>query len=284
MSSFIITAGAIKLEISLEEVEKLHIHEEIIPGMLEKLIKKIREDNVFKDPIIVDKKTLVVLDGMHRVAAAKALGFKYIPVCLVDYDDPAIELHAWARGVRGLALGELLNLLKDKYAIREIGDLGEGLSLLEQRKIIALITDGSSSYGVVGETGDIKLLYDEIKKIEQLIERAGGEVSYYTEREAIDKARSSEISAAIIPPRITKDEVRAVALRGEVFVHKATRHIIPSRPMNISVPLDWLSGSIPIDVARRNLVELLQRKTVKRLPPGTVLDRRYDEELFVFVD
>lgn len=284
MSSFIISAGAIRLEISLEDVDKLYIHEEIIPEMLDKLIRKIGEDKVFKDPIIVDKKTLVVLDGMHRVAAAKALGLKYIPVCLVDYDDPAIGLYAWARGVRNISLNDVLSLLKGKYVIEEVGDPNEGLALLEERKIIALITDGKTCYGIVSEASDIKSMYDEVKKIERLVEGAGGEVSYYTENEAISKARSSEISAAIIPPRITKEEVRAVALRGEVFVHKATRHIIPSRPMNISVPLDWLYGTHPLDVARKSLVEYLQKKSIRRLPPGTVLDRRYDEELFVFAD
>ena len=69
----------IALELRLYEVEKLHIHEEIIPESVEKLIKAFKEDTYAKHPILVDKETLVVLDGMHRTWAFKHLGYKLIP-------------------------------------------------------------------------------------------------------------------------------------------------------------------------------------------------------------
>ncbi|MEM0199391.1 MAG: ABC transporter ATP-binding protein, partial [Desulfurococcaceae archaeon] len=88
--------------------------------------------------------------------------------------------------------------------------------------------------------------------------------------------------AALISPVIRKNEVRAVALRGEVFVHKATRHVIPARPLNINVPLEWLSGKYDVNEVKRMIAEYLASRRIKRLPPGTVLDRRYEEELYVF--
>jgi hypothetical protein len=55
------------LKISIEEVGRLHIHEEIIPDVVDKLAAKIQVDGLFTNPIMVDEKSLVVLDGMHRV-------------------------------------------------------------------------------------------------------------------------------------------------------------------------------------------------------------------------
>ncbi|MEM2025578.1 MAG: hypothetical protein QXW94_04735 [Desulfurococcaceae archaeon] len=73
MSSIVayeITTPIIALKITLNEVDKLYIHEEILEKRKSWLVNKIRADNFFKDPIIVDEKTMVVLDGMHRVAAS----------------------------------------------------------------------------------------------------------------------------------------------------------------------------------------------------------------------
>ncbi|MEM4748547.1 MAG: ABC transporter ATP-binding protein, partial [Thermosphaera sp.] len=129
---------------------------------------------------------------------------------------------------------------------------------------------------------DIKSIYDWIKRVENALKDKGYEVKYVTEEEAFELAKSGQVVASLITPVITKEEVRSVALRGEVFIHKATRHIVPARPMNVRVPLEWLDGSIPLDRARKLLTDYLERRRIRTLPPGTVLDRRYDEELFVF--
>lgn len=59
------------MEITLGELYRLHIHEEIIPEKTAELVEKIPHDGVFIHPIIVDRDSYVVLDGMHRVAAAR---------------------------------------------------------------------------------------------------------------------------------------------------------------------------------------------------------------------
>jgi len=293
--AYVIQAPAAVLKITLVEVDKLYIHEEIIPRILSWLAEKIVKDGVFKDPIIVDEKTLVVLDGMHRVAAAKELGFKYIPVCLVDYDNPNIGLYAWGRVVRvkeaaraaykdpdsaERAIRDSLSLLG--YRLVRVASLEAGREALARRELSALLVFPSGFLGAKAATRDIKLIYDGIKRVEQVLENRGFEVGYYTESDAVDLVSKGEAVAALIPPTITKDEVRSVALRGEVFIHKATRHVIPARPLGIDVPLDWLTGRYSLEEARKMLVDHLSRRKIKRLPPGTVLDRRYEEELYVF--
>jgi len=156
------------------------------------------------------------------------------------------------------------------------------LELLKARRFVVAVTDGSSVLGVLSPSSDIKTIYDWVEKIEHALKNSGFDLGYVTEEEALEKAREGEVTVSLITPTITKEEVRKVALRGEVFAHKATRHIVPARPMNVKVPLGWIDGSIALDEARRRLTEYLGKRQIKTLPPGTVLDRRYDEELFVF--
>lgn len=293
--AFTIETPSINLKVTIEEVNKLYIHEEIIPRILEWLVEKIKRDGVFKDPIIVDEKTLVVLDGMHRVAAAKELGFKYIPVCLVDYDSPSIKLYAWSRVVKlkestRTAFRELEDasrVVVDSlsglgYRLVRVPGVEAGFAMLDRREIAVLVVTPTSIIGARHVSRDIKYLYDTVKRVETALENKGFEVGYYPERDSIELVSRGEAVAAVIPPVIRKEEVRTVALRGEVFVHKATRHVIPARPMNIRVPLDWLIGSLSIEEVRDLLYEHLSRMSYKRLPPGTLLDRRYEEEVYYF--
>lgn len=283
----------ITLKVTVREVNKLYIHEEIIPSILYWLVEKIKRDNVFKDPVIVDEKTMVVLDGMHRIAAVKELGFKYIPVCLVDYDNPSIGLYSWSRVIKiksreayrdfdeaGRVMLDALNRLG--YRLVSVPGLNAGSEMLARRELVGLLVLGKSLIGVKSNTRSIKSIYDSVKRIEEALMHRGFEISYYTEKDSLDLVEKGEAVAALMPPTITKSEVRAVALRGEVFVHKATRHVIPARPLDINIPLDWLTGSYSLNEVEKMLVEWLLRRRVKRLSPGTVLDRRYEEELYVF--
>ncbi|MEM4717714.1 MAG: ParB N-terminal domain-containing protein [Desulfurococcaceae archaeon] len=282
----------IVLKISIEEVNKLHIHEEIIPSILKQLVEKIRKDNVFKDPIIVDEKTLVVLDGMHRVAASKELGLKYIPVCLIDYDNPNVGLYTWVRVVKYKKTmtrdqeslrKEILDVINRRgYRQVYIPSMDAGHEMLSRRELVSLLVLGRSYIGIRSRTHDIKLIYDELKNIEEAIIHRGFSIEYHTEKDALELVNTGEAISAIIPPVIRKDEVREISLRGEVFIHKATRHVIPARPMGINLPLEYLTSKYTINEALDRLLSILSNRALKVLPPGSILDRRYDEELYVF--
>ncbi|RLI47884.1 hypothetical protein DRO61_07260, partial [Candidatus Bathyarchaeota archaeon] len=96
---FRVSHPKIELELQLYEIEKLHIHEEIITESAEKLIKTFKDDEYAKHPILVDKETLVVLDGTHRIWAFKHTGYKLIPVCFMDYKNPNIIVKSWFRTI-----------------------------------------------------------------------------------------------------------------------------------------------------------------------------------------
>jgi len=281
--AFTILHPDIRLEIKLEEVKKLHIHEEVIPDILHKLTEEIRADDYFKHPVIVDSKTLVVLDGMHRVAAAENLGCRFIPVCLVEYENPNILVGCWCR-----VINHSSNLEKLVNSVRELGftikecQRDTACKLVNERKATTSILSRSKCFAVDGSQKTIKEIYDAIKQIEFKLQSKGYSVGYDTENDAKDKVSSGKVLSTLIVPNVSKKDVVTVALRGEVFAHKTTRHVIPVRPLSVNVPLEWLRGKLSIKKVNETLVKHLSKKRVKRLPPGQVLDRRYEEELYIF--
>lgn len=73
-----------EFKIALLPIDALKPHEKGSPLYLRLLEQEILQDGVLKYPIIVDKESKVILDGMHRWLALKKLGCKLIPVLLVD--------------------------------------------------------------------------------------------------------------------------------------------------------------------------------------------------------
>ncbi len=280
---YLISHPWLKLEIKLEEIKKLYIHEEIIPRIVEWLSVEIKR-GIYKHPVIVDKETLVVLDGVHRVAALQHLGYKLIPVCLVNYSNPSIRVESWFRTIEnGQKTGE--NVRKDLeesgYNLQEIVDNELKRKMCDREIIIGIVTS-RKCYGIPGKIESIKEIYEYIKQLERNLRSVGYNIGYETESDAVNKVKSGKALAAIIAPRITKRDVVTTALSGEMFVHKSTRHVIPARPLFVNVPIEWLN--MDSKEANKLLLEHLSKKKLRRLPTGQTLDRRYKEELYVFSD
>jgi hypothetical protein len=84
---------------ALVETATLLPHEQVEQERLLILVKQIESDGALHSPVIVDRNSMVILDGHHRVKALKLLGCALTPVYLVDYSDPSIRVTQW-RDVR----------------------------------------------------------------------------------------------------------------------------------------------------------------------------------------
>ncbi|MEM3420853.1 MAG: ParB N-terminal domain-containing protein [Candidatus Hadarchaeum sp.] len=281
---FKLEAQGLEIEIGIKPVGGVYIHEEIIPRMLDQLILDMKQNAEVRNPIVVDRNTSVVLDGMHRVAAIKKLGCRYLPACLVDYRSPRIQVGCWYRVVQDwVSDARLLNIFISLGLSVEPSSFDSALNELEARRATAALFTARNCHLIRAPKTDIVESYRWVKRFESIAEEQGLHIGYEMEHDAEWQVRSGKCSAALLVPRTTKDEVIRTALSGMVFTHKTTRHILPARPVNVNVPLDWLMGEKPMEEVERLLVEYLSGKKVMRLSKGSFYDgRRYDEELLVF--
>lgn len=79
--------------------QKLKPHEQIRKHYLIKLARQIGRDGLIKKPIIVDRKTMVILDGHHRFNSSKILGWQSIPAFLVNYHSRKITVGSWRKNL-----------------------------------------------------------------------------------------------------------------------------------------------------------------------------------------
>ncbi len=281
---FTLATPRLELKLGLEELAKVKIHEEIIPELLDALMREIRSDGEMRHPVIVDASTLVVLDGMHRVAALRELGCAYLPVCLVDYRNPHIHVGSWYRSVRGEAdAAELLEAMTSLGLKAAPSSSEAALQALDERSASFALLTKEGCHLLKGEGRSIRESYAWVKRAEDVLRGKGLEVRYEAERDAKRMVDSGEAIAALATPKAKKEEVIAAALRGEPFAHKTTRHVVPARPMGVDVPLEWLLGGRPLREANELLLRRLSERRVRRLPKGSELEgRRYEEELWVF--
>jgi hypothetical protein len=120
--------------------------------------------------------------------------------------------------------------------------------------------------------------------LEKEMVKKGYAVEYLSETVALERLKSKDATFVISLPIFAKQEIRECGLRGDLLPHKATRHVIPSRPLRIDVPLRMLRDTtVSLTEADHQLHELLARKHMEIRPPGSIMEgRRYDEELLVF--
>jgi hypothetical protein len=80
------------VEVREVALELLREHEQIEPQRLSQIIEEIRREGTLRHPILVDKRSGVILDGHHRFRAYKELGFATIPCVLVDYRSDIVSV------------------------------------------------------------------------------------------------------------------------------------------------------------------------------------------------
>lgn len=279
-----IPLGDVALEIALIPTGRLRLHEETIPELTEEIASSIEREKVLKNPIMVDKSSYVVLDGMHRVEAAKRVGCGRVPACLVDYFHPAVKVGVWYRAIDGESLTETVEALasKLKLRLRESSLRGAEEALSRGLASASFLTKGKCF--IVEGKGGLKEAYRIVKLLEEGLVKVGKKVGYETEVDAKNKLLHGKVKMVMAVPPVRKEDVVSFGLSGSPFPHKVTRHVVPARPMRVNAPLSLLKDkSLSLEEASALLAKSLSGRRVRRIPPGSMFEgRRYEEEIFLF--
>lgn len=277
-----ISSSNLSFRISMVDVDELKPHEEVIDPIVGSLANEILSQGQLRDPLIVDREDYVILDGMHRFSSLKLLKCRFIPCCLVDYDSAQIKVGSWFRLFKvdeAESLAEILLREAELNYSRQHLDLGA----MNYNSLAIILTKNGAEFSLPQPMDPIERVRTAVS-LEKAMVKKGHAVTYLSEIVAVQRLKSGEVNFVISVPIFTKRQIREFGLKGRLLPHKVTRHVIPSRPLGIDVPIQLLTEpTISREEADRKLGELLAGRRVDRKPPGSVVGgRRYEEELLVF--
>ena len=282
--------------ISIVPIDKLYIHEMIIESEKRRIKKLIERAGTVWAPLPVARadEGWVIMDGMHRRAALKEMGVRYVPVFTVGYEEfrvgsktYKVDLKCWHR-----VLGGEFDVDEFRKAIR--GKFEEVKGRVGERAFAALLTDNERL--ALGPAGSILEMNRRLGELEVLLESLGYVLEpdplkrsslrrwmwFELEERALNMLRSGEIKAVLEVPRLKPEDVISVAVsasndQDKVFIRKTTRHVIPMRPFNVEVPLSQLDRDVTEEVRSK-----LRGMRMWVWDSGVMLDRYYNEPVAIF--
>ncbi|RLE88508.1 MAG: hypothetical protein DRJ96_00145 [Thermoprotei archaeon] len=257
----------LELTVTVRRIEELRPHEEVVPSYLEELKAAFRRSIYQRNPIIVDATSGVILDGTHRWAAMKALGYKWITVCEVDYSNPLVLLDRWARRYRVEGSCELSSLLK--------GFSSEPVKPEEVGKRDLAVIHAGEAYRI--EYAELTDAYAKLRELEERLTSLLGKGPTYVPG---DSALQGGEGILVLPPTPLKREILEIARSGVLLPPKSTRHMVPARPLGVNVPLKLLARE---HVDPELLGEVLRQRRPVLLKAPVSLDREYKEVVLYFM-
>jgi hypothetical protein len=235
-------------DLRLVSTGRIRFHEHPERTRTLRLVDRLRRERTLRNPPIVaslEDGVYILLDGANRVSAFREIGWSHVPVQVIDYGDPSVELRGWHHL---LLEGKSLDL-RDAYArlpgtrVERIGD-GALATLLELRGVFAaLVDDRTTAWGVFPADGTVELepwmatlelvvaAYEGRTRLERI------KIADY--RNLPDPFHAVEHQLVLFPT-ITKVELLALSRRGASIPTGITRHLIPGRALGLNLPLGFL--------------------------------------------
>ncbi len=278
--------NTVESDIRLEKLDSLQPHEKTAFKIVNQLAQEIEKDGFQKDPIIVEKNSMVVLDGMHRLAALKKLSCKTALCYFVAYED--VRVDRWCRlfiSNQDISLIELIESMQrlDKFNIRYVNDPREAIKRVNEDTVTgALITKEKSILINSKHTiKDLVEIYNHLILIEILFKFHFNIEIKYSSKIEIEK---KDVVGALVPPIVNKNNVIMAAKSGVLFPLKSTRHIPPIRPLSVNLPISFLRDE-DMQEKNRELDTILHQKKIQLFSGGMEIDgRAYEEAILQYKD
>lgn len=257
-------------------VEKIRPHESYDRGILRQVAGSIASEGILHDPVIADSGSFMILDGTHRFWALASMGCLSIPVALYDYLSNGIRIGCWYRCVSPADERFPGCAFRPDRASRR-----SALSMVSSRRAHLAVICKDAAHLVRAKHFDIFEAYNILSEVEGAQRSRGSSVVYATEGDALEAIDSGDAAMVVAPPPILKEEAIYAATTGRLFPIKSTRHMLPSRPIGIDVPMEWLARE-PAS-ADALLQAKLSSGRFRRAKAGSVIKgRRYEEEVYIY--
>ncbi len=252
-------------ELEIRETRVLLQHEQTISFNLKRLKEAMLNTGHLVDPLVVDRKTGLVLDGNHRLKVLEIIECPYSVCQLVDYERDDIRVGTWYPSVT-MKPEEVFKLNSIKH---EKVDYEAGKKAVEKLEAPFMLMT-KDEYHLLNP-GSYKLMemVEEQNFIFSLLEKKAVDFIPYEEvQEHIDSGNS-----VFFRRSYTKKEILRAAQSHSPFSPKSTRHLIPGRIIRLNMKLGWLHRS------KEDAEKELRRMLNQRAYAGNV--RKYYEPVVV---
>lgn len=275
-------------------LDTLRIHEQTIPENERNLRENMLNLGRLVDPIIVDGKNHVVLDGNHRRAVLASLKTEYAVCQVVDYDSPSIRVGGWYLATKSLPF--------ERMGRAEATDRAAGQAALDRMDAAFLIArrkNGLDSFSLLSSSDrQLKTVLEDQRRFLGMLKGSGSPVGsgsgagksgnshesgnggdngnnhdlHFIEDSRLDYFL--ERGYSVLMRRVfTKEEIIREAVADRPLPPKSTRHMIPNRIIRLNFHLGYLNE--PPDAAWNYLTEQVK----KRVRYGSA--RYYTESVIV---
>lgn len=259
----------------LEEVPVLRIvsvgdlvlHEETDPQRASRLMERIREDGLLKNPPVVtpldDTARYVVLDGANRTEALRGLGVRDAIVQVVDYGDVPVD--TWNHLVADIDDEDLFGAILGISGLDvRPSDLATARQLWQERAILAYIVSRDGDVHVVESGGNLRRnahLLNEMSNVYR-----GHATIYRVQTDNTNELLSyyDNVAATIIYPPFEPVDILHLASNSAKLPTGITRHVIPRRALRVNIGLSRLMANDPLDDKNAWLQAWVRRKLQRK--------------------
>lgn len=237
-------------------LEEIRPHEVADPAREARIERRLREDGILRDPLIVgtvhDVAGYVLLDGTNRLRALHAIGGQAGLVQVVDYTDVhAVQLRTWCHhaSVSVASLAHMADSIPGT-TIEALPPLS-ATEMLVAGRTLAVILNGTDGIGIVRTSEHPHSRPEQLGALVRLYEdrmvRVDCDPTDVEERARTACMGTSGSHSLIAFPPMSRSQVVTMAMRGVLIPAGITRHsILTGRALRVNLPLDLLRhGSNP---------------------------------------
>lgn len=268
-----------RIKLSVLPLSEISSHEAVLPSLLRTIRDDMKKTGYQRDPILVDKRTKLALDGMHRIKSLEMLKARFIVCAEYNYRDPALRLERWLRTIIG-AKYSLFSTLVSGFEMSACQSFSDAISRVDTNKRgIAMLYGRESFYG--GEGLGLLDLYKRIGEIDRATEKGKMELQFIPDL-GRHNLRTSRSVLTLYPAKLPKKDLLMAVRKGELLPYKSTRFIVPLRPMGIHFPISSLQRDSLSDCENRLNQIVKLSKVVLEQRNIRYEGRKYSERLAVF--
>lgn len=244
-------ASELRPNLQLVAVGRIRFHEHPEHRRTLRLVERIKQQAVLRNPPIVAAMpdgNYLLLDGANRVSALAEIGYSHVPVQVVKYGDPAVQLKGWHHllidgGSLGLrSVYEHLSDVRLQPVVQ-----GQLSTLLELREVFAILVENDNSFwALFPEQAQEEIeIHHRIEVLEAVVSAYEGQ----SQLERIKLANYSQLSEVInsveheliLFPVLHKEELLHLAAQRIMIPTGLTRHVIPGRALGIDLDLSFIT-------------------------------------------